>query len=281
MVATTELGTLPRTPPSIVADARARADALAVRAGADDEVSRVLAVAADRFVVRTSNGPTAVAGYPWFGEWSRDLFTSYEGLFLCTGRRGRGPGGAAAGGRERVGGHARQHRRRRHAGVQHHRRHALVPARPGPTRRPDRRPRPRGRAVRDGRGHPVRARGRHPVRHRGRHRDRPAARGSGRLGADLDGRADRRPPGHATRRVPGRDRGALDQRARQRCRPAGPGRPGRPDVVGPARAGDGLLRAAVRSRHVRAGRRARPDRRRGRRATTRTSSWRPRSRSAP
>ncbi len=42
--------------------------------------------AADRFVVRTANGPTAVAGYPWFGEWSRDLFTSYEGLFLCTGR---------------------------------------------------------------------------------------------------------------------------------------------------------------------------------------------------
>jgi predicted glycogen debranching enzyme len=27
-----------------------------------------------------------VAGYPWFGEWSRDLMTSYEGLFLTTGR---------------------------------------------------------------------------------------------------------------------------------------------------------------------------------------------------
>ena len=26
--------------------------------------------------------PTAVAGYPWFGEWSRDTMTSYEGLFL-------------------------------------------------------------------------------------------------------------------------------------------------------------------------------------------------------
>jgi predicted glycogen debranching enzyme len=31
-----------------------------------------------------------VAGYPWFGEWSRDLFTSYEGLFLCTGRADEG-----------------------------------------------------------------------------------------------------------------------------------------------------------------------------------------------
>ena len=38
---------------------------------------------------RPRAGPTAVAGYPWFGEWSRDLFTSYEGLFLCTGRAER------------------------------------------------------------------------------------------------------------------------------------------------------------------------------------------------
>ena len=35
-------------------------------------------------------GPTAVAGYPWFGEWSRDLMTSYEGLFLSTGRAEEG-----------------------------------------------------------------------------------------------------------------------------------------------------------------------------------------------
>ena len=73
-----------------MADARARAAALVVQAGAEDDVSRMLAVAADRFVVQTSNGPTAVAGYPWFGEWSRDLFTSYEGLFLCTGRAEEG-----------------------------------------------------------------------------------------------------------------------------------------------------------------------------------------------
>jgi len=90
VVATTELGSTPPDASSVVADARARAAALAVRAGADDHVGRVLAVAADRFVVTTSNGPTAVAGYPWFGEWSRDLFTSYEGLFLCTGRAEEG-----------------------------------------------------------------------------------------------------------------------------------------------------------------------------------------------
>ena len=61
-----------------------------MQARAEDDVARVLAVAADRFVVHTPNGPTAVAGYPWFGEWSRDLFTSYEGLFLCTGRAEEG-----------------------------------------------------------------------------------------------------------------------------------------------------------------------------------------------
>ena len=90
VVATTELGTTLPDAASIVVDARRRSAALAAQAGAEDEVSRVLAVAADRFVVQTSNGPTAVAGYPWFGEWSRDLFTSYEGLFLCTGRAGEG-----------------------------------------------------------------------------------------------------------------------------------------------------------------------------------------------
>jgi predicted glycogen debranching enzyme len=90
VVATTELGSSPPDPARIVADARARASALAVQAGADDDASRVLAVAADRFVVQAPNGPTAVAGYPWFGEWSRDLFTSYEGLFLCTGRAEEG-----------------------------------------------------------------------------------------------------------------------------------------------------------------------------------------------
>ncbi len=75
---------------AIVAAARARAGALADRAGAADDVGRILARAADQFIVRTPTGPSAVAGYPWFGEWSRDLFTAYEGLFLCTGRAEEG-----------------------------------------------------------------------------------------------------------------------------------------------------------------------------------------------
>ena len=64
---------------------------MAAQSGAtSDDLGGVLAVAADQFIVRTPTGPTAVAGYPWFGEWSRDLFTSYEGLFLCTGRAEEG-----------------------------------------------------------------------------------------------------------------------------------------------------------------------------------------------
>ncbi len=46
-----------------------------------------LELAADAFIVR---GPDVVAGYPWFGAWSRDTMTSYEGLFLSTGRFGEG-----------------------------------------------------------------------------------------------------------------------------------------------------------------------------------------------
>lgn len=45
-----------------------------------------LGLAADAFIVEGPNGPDVVAGYPWFGAWSRDTMTSYEGLFLETGR---------------------------------------------------------------------------------------------------------------------------------------------------------------------------------------------------
>ena len=90
VVATTDLESDPPDAASVLATARARSAALAARAGAEDDVGRILAVAADHFIVRTSTGPTAVAGYPWFGEWSRDLFTSYEGLFLGAGRADEG-----------------------------------------------------------------------------------------------------------------------------------------------------------------------------------------------
>lgn len=54
---------------------------------AADETDALLAHAADQLVVA---GPTVVAGYPWFGDWSRDTMTAYEGLLLDTGRADEG-----------------------------------------------------------------------------------------------------------------------------------------------------------------------------------------------
>jgi predicted glycogen debranching enzyme len=80
-------GVPPRRPAAIFHKARHRADAVVATAQAVDEVDRLLALAADQFIVE---GPRVVAGYPWFGEWSRDTMTSYEGLFLETGRHEEG-----------------------------------------------------------------------------------------------------------------------------------------------------------------------------------------------
>jgi Glycogen debranching enzyme len=79
-------GELDRTPPPAgeVIDGRARRHRRLVAAGGP------LAAAADAFVVRTRTGPDVVAGYPWFGVWSRDTMIAYEGLFLVTGRHDEG-----------------------------------------------------------------------------------------------------------------------------------------------------------------------------------------------
>ena len=76
---------------AIVAAAHERAAALIRRTGASNANDAQLVLAADQFVI-DHDGPTAVAGYLWFGEWSRDLMTSYEGLFLSTGRAEEGRG---------------------------------------------------------------------------------------------------------------------------------------------------------------------------------------------
>jgi predicted glycogen debranching enzyme len=83
-------GDLAAEPPGaadVVAAARRRAGRVVAAARPADDVEATLAVAADQFVVA---GPTVVAGYPWFGDWSRDTMTSYEGLFLTTGRADEG-----------------------------------------------------------------------------------------------------------------------------------------------------------------------------------------------
>jgi len=82
-----DLAADPAPPDAIVAAARDRASALIAAAAPRDGVEAQLALAADAFVVV---GPDVVAGYPWFGSWSRDTMTSYEGLFLDTGRSAEG-----------------------------------------------------------------------------------------------------------------------------------------------------------------------------------------------
>ncbi|MGN9912567.1 amylo-alpha-1,6-glucosidase [Phytohabitans sp. LJ34] len=74
----------------VVAAARERHWQVIAAAKPADPVDATLALAADAFVVRTGAGPDVVAGYPWFGAWSRDTMTSYEGLFLATGRAEEG-----------------------------------------------------------------------------------------------------------------------------------------------------------------------------------------------
>jgi predicted glycogen debranching enzyme len=83
-------GALAEEPPpaeEVVTAARTRARALVRQAQAAGDVESALALAADQFVVV---GPAVVAGYPWFGDWSRDTMTSYEGLLLETGRADEG-----------------------------------------------------------------------------------------------------------------------------------------------------------------------------------------------
>ncbi len=78
-----DLASEPAAASATVAAARERARDLVAQAHAADTIEATLVLAADQFIVA---GPTVVAGYPWFGDWSRDTMTSYEGLFLETGR---------------------------------------------------------------------------------------------------------------------------------------------------------------------------------------------------
>jgi predicted glycogen debranching enzyme len=82
-------GALDDEPPpaaTVIATARARARAVVPAGRVGDRTAELLAHGADQFVVRGRGGRTVVAGYPWFGDWSRDTMTSYDGLFLATGR---------------------------------------------------------------------------------------------------------------------------------------------------------------------------------------------------
>jgi predicted glycogen debranching enzyme len=77
-------------PPARATVAAARVRARRITGPVVGSSEAALRLAADSFVVRTARGPDVVAGYPWFGAWSRDTMISYEGLFLTTGRADEG-----------------------------------------------------------------------------------------------------------------------------------------------------------------------------------------------
>jgi predicted glycogen debranching enzyme len=77
----------PHRATAVLGAARRRARAVVVAAKPTDSVDATLALAADAFIVK---GPDVVAGYPWQAPRARDTLTSYEGLFLHTGRAAEG-----------------------------------------------------------------------------------------------------------------------------------------------------------------------------------------------
>jgi predicted glycogen debranching enzyme len=85
-----DLGSAPLPAAEIIGAARSRNRAIVAATRPADDAQATLALAADAFIVRGPDGPDVVAGYPWFGAWSRDTMLSYEGLFLTTGRAAEG-----------------------------------------------------------------------------------------------------------------------------------------------------------------------------------------------
>jgi len=55
-------------------------------APADDPFAKLLAAAADQFLVARGEQASVIAGYPWFSDWGRDTMISLPGLTLVTGR---------------------------------------------------------------------------------------------------------------------------------------------------------------------------------------------------
>jgi predicted glycogen debranching enzyme len=57
-------------------------------AGAEDDFTKQLVLAADQFIVKRGEGETIIAGYPWFSDWGRDTMIALSGLTLSTKREG-------------------------------------------------------------------------------------------------------------------------------------------------------------------------------------------------
>jgi predicted glycogen debranching enzyme len=55
-------------------------------AGAQDDFTKQLVLAADQFIVSRGAGQTIIAGYHWFSDWGRDAMIALNGLTLATNR---------------------------------------------------------------------------------------------------------------------------------------------------------------------------------------------------
>lgn len=64
----------------------ARRESLIRTAGATDDLTKQLVLAADQFIVSRGAGHTIIAGYPWFSDWGRDTMIALNGLTLATNR---------------------------------------------------------------------------------------------------------------------------------------------------------------------------------------------------
>jgi predicted glycogen debranching enzyme len=62
----------------------ARREALIEIAGAKDDLTKQLVLAADQFIVSRGEGQTVIAGYHWFSDWGRDTMIALAGLTLAT-----------------------------------------------------------------------------------------------------------------------------------------------------------------------------------------------------
>jgi predicted glycogen debranching enzyme len=63
-----------------------RREKLIAQAGASDDFTRQLVLAADQFIVSRGAGSSVIAGYPWFSDWGRDTMIALGGLTLSTNR---------------------------------------------------------------------------------------------------------------------------------------------------------------------------------------------------
>ena len=63
-----------------------RRENLIKEAGAENNFTKQLVLAADQFIVSRGEGKTVIAGYPWFSDWGRDTMISLNGLTLATNR---------------------------------------------------------------------------------------------------------------------------------------------------------------------------------------------------